>query len=581
MKPIISAKNLNFIYNQGKDNEFHALINVNLDIYPEEYIIIFGPSGCGKSTLLNVIAGLEVPTDGSLYVFDRDLTKITKREFAEYHRREVGMIFQSYNLITSLTVLENVALPQLFVNVGKRKREKWSMQMLERFGILKHAKKIPTELSGGQQQRIGIARAIVNNPQIILADEPVGNLDSASAKNVLEILDELNKNEKKTIILVTHNPEYLDHADRIIYMKDGIITREVVNTEKGKKKRKIVKSAVTQINELMRAYHGLDPEQINILIMPYKSKIFAHHFISTRNMEETRVMEDVIQRRLLGTISQEELFDILNRPSDEGGVGFDKRTAAKIIRRINRIIRIAYFTYQKTRQRKDEHGEHIKVSYDEKAERLTAYLLNTCYFEHKDHLSSEQRKRLTGAIKERLMNSIQKSGFYHFLDMPVKEGGVGLNSKTAKAITEELELILILGYGVIHNPALKKEKTPVAVSLSTGGLVSKGALTEGNKKIKESINEVIKDIPLKEMFVDKTPTETGKQTTSADKSNKDVFAKKTVDVKKEFDKNKSAISPQISLEEQKESLIPKTPTLQDAIFAAQEKEEKIKKSSKK
>ena len=150
------------------------------------------------------------------------------------------------------------------------------MSLLERFGILKQAKKIPTELSGGQQQRIGIARAIVNNPKIILADEPVGNLDSNSAKNVLEILIELNEKEKKSLIMVTHNPENLYLADRIVYMKDGVIIKEEINHEKKKPKLQQElkpKSPSATISDLMRAYHGLSPEQINILIMPYKAKI--------------------------------------------------------------------------------------------------------------------------------------------------------------------------------------------------------------------------------------------------------------------------------------------------------------------
>ncbi|MFC1678452.1 ABC transporter ATP-binding protein [Patescibacteria group bacterium] len=455
MEPIIVAKDLNFTYNKGKDNEFQALININLDIYPEEYVIVFGPSGCGKSTLLNVVAGLETPDTGKMFVFGKDLLSMTNRESAEYHRKEVGMIYQAYNLITSLSVLDNVALPQIFVNVGKGKREAWSSKLLERFGILKQAKKIPTELSGGQQQRIGIARAIVNNPRIILADEPIGNLDSVSAKNVLEILADLNEKEKKTILLVTHNPENLIYGDRIIYMKDGIITHEVVNRDKRKDRDekdiiKPPKTPTSEINELMRAYHGLSPEQINILIMPYKAKIFAHHFISSRTMEETKIFEDLIQRRLLGTISHEEFYDVLNRPFNEGGVGFDKRTAGRILRRINRAVRLAFFVYQERRQRTNAEGEHEIITEEEKIDKLTDYLLKTCFYEHFQSLDPVQTTRLKKAVKDRFSSVKQKSDFNNYLDMPFNEGGVGLNSKTAKAITEEIELVLILGFGIVQ-----------------------------------------------------------------------------------------------------------------------------------
>lgn len=468
MQPIIQAKNLDFVYNKGKDNEYHALINISLDIYPEEYIVIFGPSGCGKSTLLNVIAGLEVPDSGSIFVFGKNLIDLNEKEYASYHRRDIGMVFQAYNLITSLTVLDNVALPQIFVNVGKRRRDRWSKRLLERFGILKQAYKIPTELSGGQQQRIGIARAIVNNPRIVLADEPVGNLDSISAKNVLEIFAELNEKEKKTIVTVTHNPENLLHADRIIYMKDGIITREVINHDKKKNKRtenekddaKVIKfkPPADELRDLMRAYQGLSPEQINILIMPFKAKIFSGHFLTSRDMDEIKIFEEIIQRRLLGTISEKDFFEILNKSSMDGGVGFDQRTAGKIVRRVDRVLRIAYFIYQSQRKRKDDKGAHIVITAEEKAQKTTEYLLNTCYNEHKKNLSQLQIDHIKKLVKHRLSGKIQKDDFFNEMDKPLREKGVGLNSKTAKTITGELELILILGFGIIKSgEAAKKE----------------------------------------------------------------------------------------------------------------------------
>lgn len=497
--PIISARNLDFIYNRGKTNEFHALINISLDIYPEEFIIIFGPSGCGKSTLLNVMAGLETPDSGSITVLGRDLTKMDAHDFAMYHRTQIGMIYQAYNLITSLTVLDNVVLPQIFVNVKRGKRNAWGRQLLERFDIAVHADKIPTELSGGQQQRIGIARSIVNNPQIILADEPMGNLDSNSAKIALGILGELNEKEKKTIIMVTHNPEHLDYADRILYMKDGIITREVVNRDRKRRKEfDKPKTAANEINELMRAYQGLSPEQINILIMPFKSKVFAHHFISSRNMEETRIFEEAIQRRLLGSLSEEDFFEIMDKPSIEGGVGFDRRTAGRVLRRINRVIRMAYFVYQKVHQSKNEAGGHDRISYEEKAKKLKNYLYQTCYIEHYQHLSKEQDERLEKVIMERLTGQADKNAFYITLDKSIKDGGVGLNAKTAKAMSEEIELILILGFGVVGAgkkiPALSR-----ALASSTGedpdGVMEGGQISpEPDNSVPQSPGELLKEM---------------------------------------------------------------------------------------
>jgi len=585
MEPIIKAKNLNFVYNKGKDNEFHALVNINMEIYPEEFIMFFGPSGCGKSTLLNVIAGLEVPDEGSeVTVFGRDMMKLTGKQFADYHRSDLGMVFQAYNLITSLSVLDNVALPQMFLNMSKRKREKWGMQLLERFGIDKQYRKIPTELSGGQQQRIGIARAIVNNPRVVLADEPVGNLDSVSAKNVLEILSQLNEMEKKTIIMVTHNPENLVYADRIFYLKDGTIIQEVVNKDKHKEiMKQEQKTAAAEITDLMRAYHGLTAEQINILIMPYKSRIFAHHFISTRSMEETKVFEDIIQRRLMGTASGSEMFETLHRPSVDGGVGFNIRTAEKTMRRINKALEMSYFVYQTHHQKKNAEGSHEMVTDDEKAEKLKTYLLHTCYDEHAKNLEPEQIIRLQKAVKDRLTNTTQKTGFYTALDQPFKEGGVGLNSVTAKDITEEIELILILGFGIVKiNPqdieGLDSEDDNQ--DSQSGEKLADNAKNQANLQADNAVGQ-----PAEKMGVAETvslPLLTGNYQADnirhnfldgmkEEEKNISDLATKTPDINnqpidKKIDQIKEGGDEDISL--------------QDAIVAAQEREQQLKEATK-
>ncbi|OQA39352.1 MAG: putative ABC transporter ATP-binding protein [Parcubacteria group bacterium ADurb.Bin316] len=587
MESIIRTKNLNFVYNKGKDNEFHALVNINMEIYPEEFIMFFGPSGCGKSTLLNVVAGLETPDEGSeVTVLGRDMMKLTSKQFAEYHRNDLGMVFQAYNLITSLSVLDNVALPQMFLNVGKRRREKWAMQLLERFGIDKQSKKIPTELSGGQQQRIGIARAIVNNPKIVLADEPVGNLDSVSAKNVLEILGQLNEIEKKTIIMVTHNPENLVYADRIFYLKDGTIIREVVNKDKHKEiMKQEQKTAAAEITDLMRAYHGLTPEQINILIMPYKSRIFAHHFITSRSMEETKVFEDIIQRRLMGTASGQEMFETLHRPSVDGGVGFNIHTAEKIMARINRALEMSYFVYQTHHQKKNVDGSHEKVTDDEKVEKLTTYLLHTCYDEHAKNLKPEQIVRLKKAVKDRITNAIQKNGFYTALDQPFKEEGVGLNSVTAKDVTEEIELILILGFGIVKiNPqdieGLDSEdddqvkqagdktadKENALNSLQADSNIDQTEKKDG--EVKEGIILTVDNYQsgnTKHNFLDGMKE-------GGDKGKKDTIQ----------EENKNIVDEQVidSKNDKTEVIFEEDTSLQDAIIAAQEREKQLKEADK-
>lgn len=222
----IKTENVSVIYDQGRPSETKALTDINVVIYKEDFAVIFGPSGCGKSTMLYAISGIEKPTRGSVFVNEKDITKFAPLESAKFHRSDIGMVFQAYNLIPTLTVVDNVALPQVFRGVSKEKRTLRAKILLQRFGILPQAEKLPTELSGGQQQRVGIARALINEQPIIFADEPVGNLDSKSAKIVLDILYDLNLKDKKTVILVTHDPSLLRYATHIIYMKDGIIVGE-------------------------------------------------------------------------------------------------------------------------------------------------------------------------------------------------------------------------------------------------------------------------------------------------------------------------------------------------------------------
>ena len=184
MEPIVKFKNLSVVYNLGKSNETWALKDITGEIYPEEYIIFFGPSGCGKSTLLYTIAGLEFPTRGEVIVGNKNLKDLCQKELINFHRSTIGMIFQAYNVLPSLSVRDNVVLPQMFLGTNDRKaRRVIADELLTKLGILEQADKIPTEMSGGQQQRIGIARALINDQPIILADEPVGNLDSKSARS--------------------------------------------------------------------------------------------------------------------------------------------------------------------------------------------------------------------------------------------------------------------------------------------------------------------------------------------------------------------------------------------------------------
>lgn len=211
----------------GKGDAYVQVLNdINLEIYSGEYVIFFGPSGCGKSTLLNCIAGLEKPDSGKVVVRGDDLSKMNKTELAHYRNRKIGMIFQQFNVLKSFNVLNNIALPQSFSGIPYKRRIARAKKLLSMFNLDKIAKRLPTEISGGQQQRVAIARALVNNPWILIVDEPTGSLDSKASEEVMDLIARLNSTSKRTVILVTHNPDQLKYAHRVFHMKDGQIVKE-------------------------------------------------------------------------------------------------------------------------------------------------------------------------------------------------------------------------------------------------------------------------------------------------------------------------------------------------------------------
>ena len=223
-KPTIKIEKLNKSFGLG-EAKVQILYDVSLEIHSGEYVVFFGPSGCGKSTLLNCVAGLEVPDSGKVHIRGEDISKMTKVQLAKHRNKKIGIVFQQFNVLKSFNVLENIAFPQVFAGISKKRRFKRAEHLLTMFGLSKIAKRIPTEISGGQQQRVAIARALVNNPWIIIADEPTGNLDSKSATEVMDLLENLNTKSRRTIVMVTHNPEHLKYAHRVFHLKDGRIVR--------------------------------------------------------------------------------------------------------------------------------------------------------------------------------------------------------------------------------------------------------------------------------------------------------------------------------------------------------------------
>ncbi len=230
-KKIIEIKDIRKVYKMGKEKVI-ALHGVNLDIYEGEVITISGTSGSGKSTLLHIMAGLEKPTKGTVTIGRHEITKFGEDKLALFRRKYTGFIFQSFHLLSNLTALENVMLPLVFQGKPKYKRQKAAAKMLAAVGLEERLKHKPTEMSGGQQQRVSIARAFVNKPPIVIADEPTGNLDSNTTIEVLDLITKMARQNKQTLIVVSHDTEIWEYSDRVVHMKDG----KIISIESGGKK---------------------------------------------------------------------------------------------------------------------------------------------------------------------------------------------------------------------------------------------------------------------------------------------------------------------------------------------------------
>ncbi len=225
MAPIIEVRKLRKEY-PVEDGPVVALDDVDLTIEKGEICCIFGPSGSGKSTLLNMLAGFEKPTRGGIRINGTVITGLNEEQLTRFRQKNTGFIFQAYNLLPSLTALENVASPLLFAGVDQKVRDKAAAKMLKRVGLENRMKHYPDQMSGGQQQRVGIARAFVSNPTVIFADEPTGNLDSKSSKEILEMIRRFSKKEHQTIVMVSHSDMAASYADHIVNLFDGRIVSQ-------------------------------------------------------------------------------------------------------------------------------------------------------------------------------------------------------------------------------------------------------------------------------------------------------------------------------------------------------------------
>lgn len=227
MQKIIHLDNISKSYYLGKQ-ELQVLKGINLDIFKNEYVALMGPSGSGKSTLMNILGCLDTPTGGRYILNGKDVSRMPDNDLAEVRNKEIGFVFQQFNLLPRLTAAENVALPLIYSGIGKNERRERAMEVLSKVKLADRSTHKPNELSGGQCQRVAIARALINNPSIILADEPTGNLDSKTSHEIMDILGKIH-DDGNTVILVTHEEDISGFAHRVVRLRDGTIESDKVN----------------------------------------------------------------------------------------------------------------------------------------------------------------------------------------------------------------------------------------------------------------------------------------------------------------------------------------------------------------
>lgn len=434
-KPIIRAEGVEITYNTGKSNEFKALAGVDVEIFAREYIILFGPSGCGKSTLLYSMFGVLPPNKGKIYVKGDSIYDYDPVQMVHFQRKTMGIMYQSFNLIASISVLDNVALPLVFAGVPEERRIQRATELLRRFGVDHVADKVPTNLSGGQQQRVSVARSLVNDPEILIADEPVGNLDSISAEQVMDTLEQINLRDKKTVLLVTHDAKYLPYAHRILYMKDGYVDRMVVNPEK----KQIIKvrpgeTIVTEIEQIARLFPYASPSELRV-------KSVINYLTQNISFDQITRLEKYVEVMVEGRMSPGLFFEKLQADQKDDGIGLNEDEATVIATKMKKILEqsrdIRRFRKEKKKKGVLKHDEDI-------IEDIRMYLLEERQL---DSLSQEQKDALDGILRNRVSGIIKKDDFKKQIALPIENRGVGLEERTAHDLARYLEKLLAEGVG--------------------------------------------------------------------------------------------------------------------------------------
>lgn len=442
-KLAIQTTNMIITYNKGKSNEFNALNNVNVEIYPREYIILFGPSGCGKSTLLYTMLGGVPPESGHMFVHGEDIYAYTPAEMNAYQQSIIGIVYQQFNLIASISVLDNVALPMIFLGIPLKDRNARASELLRRFGIPERLEdKLPTMMSGGQQQRVAVARALINDPNILLADEPVGNLDSISAEHVMDSFEEINEKDRKTVILVTHDAKYLPYAHRVFYMRDGVLRRIVLNPEKPQVKHvKPGETIVTEIEQLARIYPYDEPFMLKV-------KSIINYITQNVGFTQIQRLEHAILNVIKGTMDEVMFRDFIQTAIRQGGAGIKEEDAPEMVRKTFALMR---------------YGKDVEA-FREEVRKDGMFLHQQKFIDHivtflKEEIglrsTPEQLTILRTAITERVGGIITANEFEDRLVLPVAMGGAAYNGRNAADISRQLEkLIAQGGYIILPNELL-------------------------------------------------------------------------------------------------------------------------------
>ncbi len=428
MSQIIKIENLNLWYEKDKPIEVHALKNINIGIERGDYVAFFGPSGCGKTTMLYSISGIDRFQEGKVLINARDISGLTNQELAIFRQTGIGIVFQQFNLVPSLNVLKNVSLPMLFVGITSDKADIEARKLLERLDLTKYAERYPYELSGGQQQRVGIARALANNPPIIIADEPLGNLDSVNAKMVLEFLKELNEKDGRTIIMVTHEAWSLRDVKTIFHMKDG----EIIDEEKIESGN-IPSTLSKHLNEQISSMSG-DVDKKDIPPERVTARILANFLLRGYSMDEIIRFESLVNDRFDNKIDKKEFIKVSSKSFKDGGVGLRKNKVEKVTDYIEGIIN----------KRKDVEriynfiNESNELPIRDEINNIRDWLLEG----YTGKLSNLQVLALDQVISDRTRGFIKSDKVVETLDLSNSKFGVGLSFRAAHLISEKLELIL-------------------------------------------------------------------------------------------------------------------------------------------